>query len=331
MICTPVIVCVGVIGNSLSLLVMKSKTLRQKSYSHYLCALAVFDTLTLVFHLAATVDENYVRESEPGLFQNFNNTTCKLYNFFCHVVTLMSAWLVVLMAVERLLAVCLPFRESFLRTQVGSVTTIFVVFGVVCLSQTFRLVMIEHIAYGESNVVRDCLASESYVSVYTGLQVYYYLWGLVFLLPVCVVLACNGLVLRQIFKVRKEFQKGNNSRVNRTIRNRQRSTFMLLFVTFAYVFTLLPMFLLTFIIDLSIKVQSKEKAERVFLTLSPYLNLTECIALLNYAMNFFIYIISGKSFRFELRRRCRHTKRLMDKRSFVGRTRSTREECLRLQ
>lgn len=310
---------------------MKSKALRHKSYSHFLCALSLFDTLTLLTRLAGTVDEYYIHESEPGLFNSFNNVTCKLYNFVVHVITLMSAWIVALMAIERLIAVCTPFKKAFLRTQCGSVSAILILFVIVCISQSFRLVMINHLMYDENQSIKDCLAAQEYVSIYTGLQVYYYLWTLIFLLPVGVVVVCNSLVLRQIFRVRREFYKETNSTVNRTVRKRQRSTYMLLFVTFAYVVTLLPMFLLTFIIDVSIKVQNKEKAGHLFLVLSPYLNLTECIALLNYAMNFFIYVVSGRSFRFEFRRKCILTKRLVEKRSFGGRTRSTREEFLRLQ
>lgn len=310
---------------------MKSKTLRHKSYSHYLCALSVFDTLTLLTRLTGVVDERYIHEGQPGLFNNFSDITCKFYNFFAHIVVLMSAWIVVLMAIERLLAVCMPFRKAFLRTQRGSVAAIIIIFCCVCLTQCFRFIMIGHVVYDKNRLNRDCLASEGYVGIYTGLEVYYYLWTLIFLLPVGVIIICNSLVLRQILRVRREFYGGNGNRVNRRVRTKQRSTYMLLFVTSTYVLTLFPMFLLTFVIDLSIKVHSKSTASNVFLALSPYLNLTECIALLNYALNFFIYVVSGKSFRFELRRKCVNTKRLVEKRSFGGRTRSTREECLRLQ
>ena len=100
-ISTPIIVLVGIIGNSLSLLVMRSDALKNKSYSHYLCALAVFDTLTLIINLIATVDEYYMYYSLPGIFHNFTNFSCKLYNFLSHVITLMSSWIIVLMAVVR--------------------------------------------------------------------------------------------------------------------------------------------------------------------------------------------------------------------------------------
>ena len=327
-ISTPIIVLVGIIGNSLSLLVMRSDALKNKSYSHYLCALAVFDTLTLIINLIATVDEYYMYFSLPGIFHNFTNFSCKLYNFLSHVITLMSSWIIVLMAVERLMAVCVPFKKVLLRTQSGAAIAICVLLLVVCGSQSFRLVMIEHVTYDESYTIKDCLAGESYVSVYTSLEVYYYFWTLLFAMPVGAVLLSNSLVLYQIFKVRNEFHKQKNNRVNSSVRTRQRSTFMLIGVAFAYIVTLLPTFLLSLVVDLAIKLESRETAIKVFIALTPYLKVTESIALLNYALNFFIYVVSGKRFRFELRKKCYYRIRV---RRSLTKTRSTRDEFIRLQ
>ncbi len=115
---TPVIVLIGMVGNCLSLVVMKSKTLRHKSYSDYLCALAVFDTITLIIRLVKTVDEYYsVKLDTFGLFQKFNDGSCKVFDFLEHVSYLMSSWLVVLMAIERLIAVRFPFKRVVIRHQ----------------------------------------------------------------------------------------------------------------------------------------------------------------------------------------------------------------------
>lgn len=325
---TPVIVFVGIIGNILSLVVMKSEALRHKSYSHYLCALAVFDTLTLIINLIATVDDYYMYFALPGVFHNFSSLGCKLYNFMSHVITLMSSWIIVLMAIERLMAVCLPFKKVLLRTQSGAAIAICVLLLAVSGSQSFRLVMIDHVTYDEAYRIQDCLAGEEYMSIYTSLEVYYYFWTLLFAMPVIVVLMSNSLVLYQIFKVRKEFKKERNNLINRNVRTTQRSTIMLIGVAFAYIITLLPTFLLSLVVDLTIKFKEKETAIKVFFTLTPYLKLTESIALLNYALNFFIYVVSGKRFRFELRKKCNY--RIRVKRNFT-RTRSTREECIRLQ
>lgn len=312
-------------------MVMKSEALRHKSYSHYLCALAVFDTLTLLINLVGTIDECYLHFHQPGLFHGFSGLSCKLYNFISHVITLMSSWIVVLMAIERLVAVRVPFTKVWLRTQCGAAIAICVLLFVVGGSQSFRLIMIDHVTYNANYGLQDCMAAYSFVSLYTSLQIYYYFWTLLFVMPATIILVCNTLVLRKVLQVRREFSKESNNSVNvtRTVRSRQRSSFMLIVVAFAYIVTLLPTFLLSLVVDLTIKFQPKEKAIVVFMTLTPYLKLTECIALLNYALNFFIYVVSGKRFRYELRKKCNVGMRVT--RSFTTRTKSSREEFIRLQ
>ena len=210
---TPMIVGIGIIGNALSFVVMKTKSLRHKSYSHYLCALAFFDTLTLLLRLVITVDEYYKTVLyKQGLFQEFSHGACAMFNFFEHVSYLMSSWLVVLMAVERLVAVCMPFRKALIRTQSGAIITICVLCIIVCVSQVFRVVMVENFdSQMEGINARKCAASENYISLFSMLTVYYYEMALMFVLPVGTILTCNCLVLYQIFRVQKAIKQKDTS------------------------------------------------------------------------------------------------------------------------
>ncbi|XP_060601888.1 growth hormone secretagogue receptor type 1-like [Ruditapes philippinarum] len=323
---TPIIVFVGIAGNVFSFIVMKTKTLRHKSYSHYLCALAVFDTMTLMIRQVESVDEYLVSHlKSQGVFQHFNDGSCKFYNFIVHVITLISSWLVVLMAVERLLAVCFPFKKVYLRKETGAALAIVILFITVCLSQLFRFTMIEHAVYDDTKDIQHCLATPEYREMYTSLDVYFFLWTLVFFLPVTCIVICNSFVLYHIFRVRKDLHKGDNHHSYRNDKargRRHRSTCMLLIVTTTYIVTLLPLFTLSLIVDVTIKVGSLETARYTYITLIPYIDISVSISLLNYAVNFFIYVLSGKRFRFELQKIFR--KKRIIKRSFTAR--STREE-----
>lgn len=53
---TPLIVIVGLIGNCLSVVVLKSRRYRAKSFSHYLTTLAIFDSLVLCSKYMQRVD-----------------------------------------------------------------------------------------------------------------------------------------------------------------------------------------------------------------------------------------------------------------------------------
>jgi ABC-type Fe3+ transport system permease subunit len=232
------------------------------------------------------------------------------------------------MAVERLLAVCFPFKKIYLRKETGAALAIVILFITVCLSQLFRFTMTEHAVYDDIKDIRDCLAIPEYREMYTSLDIYFFLWTLVFFLPVTCIVICNSFVLYHIFKVRKDLHKDDNYltyRNDKARERRHRSTCMLLIVTSTYIVTLLPLFTLSLIVDVTIKVGSLETARNTFITLTPYIDISVSISLLNYAVNFFIYVLSGKRFRFELQKI--FSKKRIIKRNFT--VRSTREDfCL---
>lgn len=320
---TPVIVLAGLVGNTLSFVVMKSKTLRHKSYSHYLSALALFDTFTLIIRQVRTVDEFYRRDGANEIFRHFDDFGCKVFYYLEHVFYLMSHWLIVLMAVERLIAVCMPFKKVAIRKQMGATLTIFILFIMVCLSQVFRLIMIEHLPDTET-----CEAGDNFLDIYTSLHVYFYQWTLAFVLPFSLVLACNLSVLYQIFKIKRDLKKKDKrNRQCRQARKNNKTTCMLLTVSFTFIVTLLPLFTLTLVVEISVKRLGRD-AYTLYRLLMPYIEACSALSLVNYAANFFIYILSGRSFRYEL---CRVFKRRRStKRSFTGRSTRTREEVIRL-
>lgn len=214
----------------------------------------------------------------------------------------------------------MPFRKVVIRTQTGAVVTIIIMFSAICLCQAFRLVMIEY------SVNYYCSSSDKYLSIYTDLHVYFYQWALTFILPVTLVLGFNGMVLYQIFKIKREICKEDKkNRQYRAVRERHRTTCMLLIVSFTFLGTLLPSLTLSLVIHILVKVKGAG-AYNIYTSLLPYMDLAMVISLLNYAINFFIYILSGKRFRFELRKVLKRG--TFTTRSFTGR--STRDEFIRL-
>ncbi|CAC5392733.1 unnamed protein product [Mytilus coruscus] len=144
-IITPIIVVVGICGNVMSFLLMKTKSLRRKSYSHFLCALAVFDSLCLINRQITLIHEMMVDNEKDGVFTYYSDLSCQLFSFYEHVCYLMSSWLIVGMAAERGVAMCLPFRKTLIRTQTGAFVTIISTFVVMCFTQIFRFIMMKNI------------------------------------------------------------------------------------------------------------------------------------------------------------------------------------------
>jgi len=139
------IVIIGIIGSIISFVLMKTKMFRNKSYSQFLCALSVFDSLCLIYRQKTLIHEHLQDKSQDGVFTYYNDISCRIYNFYEHVCYLMSSWLIVGMAAERVVAMCLPFRKTLMRTQTGAIIIIMCIFIIMCLSQVFRFFMVKNI------------------------------------------------------------------------------------------------------------------------------------------------------------------------------------------
>ncbi|XP_041363802.1 somatostatin receptor type 1-like [Gigantopelta aegis] len=289
------IVMAGLVGNCLSFVVMKSKYLRVKSYSHYLCALAVFDSLVLINQQIRLVDELLLYFGKPGVWSVFTDISCKIYAFSESVCYLMSSWLIVTMAGERLLVVFFPFRRNSLVTQKGAVAVILSMFALMSYTQVFRIIMVKKVG-------SQCESSPRLAVYYTNLHFYFYQLTLILLLPFVAVCICNVLVVCKIKSVGRATSNSESTRFTRCSQRRHKTTMMLLTICFTYVLTLLPLVVLTFTIVIVLKTCSLDLARHFVFTLTPWKDVFLAISQVNYAANFYIYILSGSNFRIQLSR-----------------------------
>lgn len=290
---------------------MKTKSLRKKSYSHFLCALAVFDSLCLIDRQIFLIHKIYTEEKGvDGIFTHYSDLSCQIYSFCQHVCMLMSSWLIVGMAAERVVAMCLPFRKTLLRTQTGAIIMIISTLVLMCLTQIFRFIMVK-------NKGGKCGGDEERHPEYIDLHIYFYQFTLVLTLPFLIVLVCNGLVIYQIYRVRKA---ATNTR-SRVLERSHKTTLMLLAISITYLITMLPLVVIAFAFHVSLKTMNVD----LFISLIPVMDLVSVVSYCNYGVNFFIYILSGRSFRLELKRVFRR-----ERFHSMSSTR-TREEVLKLQ
>lgn len=297
---TPVTVIVGITGNILSLLVLKTRRFRNKSYSHYLCSLAVFDSLVLLDKLIHRIDSLLTITGHHGVFESFGDALCKIQNFVEHVCYLMSSWLVLCMTLERFIAVKFPFKKDTLCRSRNAVTVILIVFASMSYSQIFRLIVIE-------NVQGICGAPDRYGFVYVALHIYLYQVVLQFMLPAVLILICNLSILRKIRQLKSTLYRQNTctaaSGVRGSPRQLHKTTFMLLLVSFTYLICLFPNVFLSLLIHIAILTNSS-MANVLFLKLNDFRRVLEFFSELNYAANFYIYVLSGLQFRYALRHIC---------------------------
>ncbi|XP_041355378.1 uncharacterized protein LOC121373003 [Gigantopelta aegis] len=153
-------------------------------------------------------------------------------------------------------------------------------------------------------VDKVCAALSDHLQTYTALHVYLYQFILIFILPVTLVLVCNVLVLVRIYRVRNMRNTDDSSlpRARNVVNSRHKTTLMLLTISFIYVITLLPSLVVSIVAYATIATTTLRDAGLLLVRVSPYKDVCELVSDLNYGCNFFIYILSGKLFRFELKK-----------------------------
>ena len=105
----PIIIFIGVIGNSLSFTVFVCTRLSQQSSSVYLASLAIVDSgflLSLLLIWLSWVDVNLI---------NINGV-CQSVVYVTYVCSFLSVWNVVCFTVERYIVVCYPFKRNIVCT-----------------------------------------------------------------------------------------------------------------------------------------------------------------------------------------------------------------------
>ena len=106
----PVIVLMGTVGNTLSFCVLVRRRMRSTPMYFYLTLLAVADT----FVLYVSAFKVWIRAVTQFEVLHMSNVGCKMLMFILLCSFYMSAWLVVLVTLDRFLVVWFPFRGYLL-------------------------------------------------------------------------------------------------------------------------------------------------------------------------------------------------------------------------
>ena len=122
----PSVVLIGLIGNTLSLLVFSARNMKHSSSSTFLAALALVDNIFLVNLGLVWID---------GEFNNFLRfpIACELIMFVAYVTAFLSVWFVVGFTTERFIAICFPLRTHWFCTVSREKVTVVIMIIAACL------------------------------------------------------------------------------------------------------------------------------------------------------------------------------------------------------
>ena len=278
-----IIIVTGTIGNSLSIAAVTNNYCKKTSFTIYLAALAITDTLVLYtsgisLWLRKAYDINISLFGVPG---------CKLNTYFNYLFPQISSWLVVAITVERMLCTYYPSKTQLVnnhRTGIKVVATLITFIVLLNSNLLFGFTYIFHDALNQSICdITDANYSEFYLHYWSWIHLTAYA-----LLPFAIIISANVATVLKVFR----------SGMILKLATKSSRTRYLLLVTF-----LVSVTFLILAMPLSLSIAITPANHHTFLGMDEVL--TDIVVfnmmLLNHAVNFFLYILTGSRFRRDLR------------------------------
>ncbi|XP_068083712.1 nociceptin receptor [Anabrus simplex] len=309
---TPVLVVLGSVGNSISMLVFFSTKLRKLSSSFYLGALAISDTgflITLFVTWLEMLDVSFF--SRPGF--------CSLFNYMAFVCSFLSSWFVVAFTVERFVAVRYPLRRPSMCTvtRAKAVLLGLTLLGLIAFSPYAFIIHAVPQPKENGTAAMYCDIKEDWKPF---ANIYNYADTVVtFCLPVVVISALNASISQTVWRlarVRRSMtllersappasaeqghrSSGRRSKV-RSTSSQTKVTKMLLVVSTVFLCLNLPSYVMRVLSFVMVNGTSAQEAQQ-FVIIQHLLNQ---LFNTNFGINFALYCISGQNFRRSLVSMC---------------------------
>lgn len=274
----PIVIVVGLVGNTSTFMAMNTKTLRLHSYSRFLATLAIFDASSLIIRSLFWTNLMASVVGHPPIITFQTTFLCKLNEYLFTSVHIVCSWLVVLVTLERQYVIYNPLKAKEKCTPKSAKMAIT---GLVIAAFSIEIYAA---VWTEYRPGFGCGMNAKYLIPH-----YVIATSLVSLGPLTIIFICN---LHIVYLLNRS---SNNTKLFKTDRYIKRVTYMLLGVSLAFLILVLPNALLVLVSTIR-----KDWAPHLGILMDPANLLWD----INYSVNFFIYVISGKQVRAEMVRMC---------------------------
>ena len=269
----------GILTNFISILVLTRPTVSKTSVSWYLLMLAVTDTLVLVLDFV----NNYFKEVLKIKTIGMNTTVCVLYRYAFNVLFTTSSWLVVIVTLERMLAVCLPMKVMVIASRTKARFISLGIFLFIAIYNCFNLWVWEA-------KDQDCDWASGWETFHSN--AYMLMTGFLYsYIPTLSIFMFNIIIIYKIKGAAKTRAKLQNEAGGNTSTESRKITMTVLAVSFAFLILTVPLSVY-YIIQYSMG---------QFIEMTPEMALGEILmlllGLLNHGINFWLYVFTSASFR----------------------------------
>ncbi|ELU18805.1 hypothetical protein CAPTEDRAFT_210273 [Capitella teleta] len=282
LIVSPFLVVIGTTGNTLSFLVLLRRRMRATAMYNFLLVLAVADTCVLWFSCL----RSWVRTLTGFEVLHVSATSCKLLTFLFLTSTYLSSWLIVLLTLDRFLAIWFPLeiqsKWSICQARLAAV-------ALIILASLTNLHVFWTFGIYELSNGKACTFDHNNVFMDQGFE--YLKLMLYCFIPFVIVLTVNVLIIFKIHQKRPHqkasWMSSSSSSCPESRSPHERISYLLMTVSITWLVLMLPYSLIGFVEVIH---------DSVILRIA-------CFMLLyaNHSINFFLYCLTGRKFRNELR------------------------------
>ena len=303
----PVLILFGSIGNILSIVVLTRKSIRNSATALYLTFLAFSDILVLYTGLLRQWIF-YVFEYD---IRHLSEAVCKIHLWLVYTSLDFSAWILMALTMERVMATWWPFRARRLCSRLNA--------AVLIMAILFLLLAINsHFMYGmthETNVdengtvstVENCLAvNEGYIDflrkVWSWID-----FGMFCLFPLSVIVVGNICILANVMRSQRRLSAVSLQQEETRSRRRSSSgrggkfsslTAMLLVLNTVFLITTLPIS----VYNIGYNHWVYTSNHQTIASLELWWAIVNMLMYTNNSVNFLLYCLSGSRFRKEAKK-----------------------------
>ena len=276
----PILFTFGIAGNTLSMAVHLHGRLRVLPATPYLVALAMADTLVL----CVGVPHWWLEKAFTFNLRNTSDAGCKVHVFLTYLFPHISAWILVVVTVQRLASVCFPLKVKSLVTRNKNILTL--------VSLSLIMTVIDApMLWAASLTDGQCGLSSFGLTFWPA-----YVWmdfTLANVAPFIIILISNLIIICKVLQAKRARE------VNMNVQDQQndqvvRLTLVLLTISFVFLLCISPA--TVYYIFESYKLTPHEEMENFLHAI------IHTLLYLNNAINFILYCVTGPIFREELLR-----------------------------
>ena len=305
-----VVSILGLIGNSLSLLTVISKRCKRSSFTVYIGALAVVDSCLLISSLADTL---LLKAYKVDL--GYHGTAiCKVIRFSQSTFRLISAWIIVAITTERALATLYPLQFKTIYGTKFGVQVVAVLAGLMSLLSAPTLYVMDYSLFdqGPCCVFKDgpyfTFINETFPVVLFVSSVF---------LPSFIIITGNTAIVIKVRRSRRRIAPTTSNAQSTKSTSRHLVVITLLLSSAFFVCTA-PMFVAIAVSSFAFDDTNDTQRQIIY-------SIALTLQNMNFATNFYLYILSGRRFRelFISAVKCKQRRTTVQVTSRTGQTKSS--------